>query len=168
MSCKPVLGMSLGNVSQRARVCSVLLMIQKKYGKLWAYTMATNFAHLPEEWASLGGRFETPSLWALIFKYFKEKLFVTFALRLSVGSGQRYMICVTHFCTLLESKVCDSCMAVGFLTCATCKNVLQYLIPLALAWITPFLQASTCGQVLAPGQTLTAPKQWKLDVHVKS
>ena len=29
-------------------------------------------------------------------------------------------------------------------------------------------QASSCGRVGASGQTLSAPKQWKLDVYVKS
>ena len=36
-----------------------------------------------------------------------------------------------------------------------------------IAIITPMCQASTCGRHLAPGQTWSAPKQWKLDVHVK-
>ena len=55
------------------------------------------------------------------------------------------MICVTHFCTLRESKKLrpmsaireygvDSRMAVGFLTRATCKIVRQNLIPRATAY----------------------------------
>ena len=57
-----------------------------------------------------------------------------------LGSGQRYMICVTLFCMLHKSKntwtcknhtsfACDSCMQ--------CKNMLQNLIPLA----TPYRRA---------------------------
>ena len=65
---------------------------------------------------------------------------------LALGSGLRYMICVTHYCTLRESEnllpcknsigdariVCYSRMAVGFFTCATCKNCdkIWYLGPL--------------------------------------
>ena len=33
---------------------------------------------------------------------------------------------------------------------------------------TPICQASTCGQLVAKGQTPSAPKQWKSDVHIKS
>ena len=49
-----------------------------------------------------------------------------------------------------------------------CLSLLLWGSQSTIALITPFLQASTCGKVLAPGQTQTAPKQWKLDVHVKS
>ena len=38
----------------------------------------------------------------------------------------------------------------------------------AIAIITHVRQARTCGRVQAPGPTPSAPKQWKLDVHVKS
>ena len=72
----------------------------------------------------------------------------------AVGSGQRYMICVTHFCTLHESNntrpcenhisftrpcenhtcfACDSRIGVCCLTRATYKNVRQNLTPLATA-----------------------------------
>ena len=47
-----------------------------------------------------------------------------------LGSGQRYMICVTLFCTCASQKTychgriaCDCRMAVGVFTCTTCKNV---------------------------------------------
>ena len=64
-----------------------------------------------------------------------------------LGSGPRYMICVTHFCPLRESEntrfacnsrmavcfACDSRTAVCFLTRTTCKNVRQNLIPRATA-----------------------------------
>ena len=32
----------------------------------------------------------------------------------------------------------------------------------------PICQASTRGLVSAPGPTLSAPKQWKSDVHIKT
>ena len=37
-----------------------------------------------------------------------------------------------------------------------------------ITFITPMRQASTCGRVLAPGPTPSAPKQWKSDLPVKS
>ena len=60
-----------------------------------------------------------------------------------VGSGPRYMICVTLFCTLCESEntlTCENCTRLvsrailACLTCATCKNVGQNLIPPATAY----------------------------------
>ena len=66
-----------------------------------------------------------------------------------LGSGLRYMICLTRSCTLRKSEntrtcenctrsACNSCfacnsrMSVCFLTHATCKNVQHNLIP----WVT--------------------------------
>ena len=72
-----------------------------------------------------------------------------------LGSGPRYMICVTLFCTMRVSKntrtcenstlfkehtdmrtrkACNSYMSMCSLTCSTCKNVLQNLIPQATAY----------------------------------
>ena len=58
----------------------------------------------------------------------------------SVGSGPRYMICVTRFARCARQKTYGhvrstrySRMAVGFLTHTMCKNVLQNVIPLATA-----------------------------------
>ena len=45
-----------------------------------------------------------------------------------VGSGQRYIICVTR---CASQKACNSDMSVCFLTCTKCKNVRQNLIPSA-------------------------------------
>ena len=44
-----------------------------------------------------------------------------------VGNGPRYMICVTHFCTLRESKTHSHAKI-------ACKNVRQNLIPRATAY----------------------------------
>ena len=80
-----------------------------------------------------------------------------------IGSGQRYMICVTLLARCASQKThghariaresentrtcenstrfwCDSRMSVCFLTCATCQKVLQNLIPWATAyfWMLKF------------------------------
>ena len=54
---------------------------------------------------------------------------------LPLGSGLRYMICVTLFCTL-SANACNSRMSMCFLTRATCKNVQQNLIPRATAYLS--------------------------------
>ena len=61
-----------------------------------------------------------------------------------LGSGPRYIICVTLFARCASQKTychawhariaCYSRMAVGILTSATCKNMRQNLIPLATAY----------------------------------
>ena len=64
-----------------------------------------------------------------------------------LGSFPRYMICVTLFCMLRESKntrtsenftqkrnACNSRLSVCFLTCAKYKNLRQNLIPRATAY----------------------------------
>ena len=52
-----------------------------------------------------------------------------------LGSGPRYMICVTLFCTLHRTRfACDSRIAVCCFTRAKCKNVRQNLIPRATSY----------------------------------
>ena len=95
------------------------------------------------------------------------------ALHGPVGSGPRYMISVTLFCTLRESEntrtcenctrfACNSCMSVCFLTRATCKNVRQNLIPRATAY-GPALQVhGPALQVHGPALQVHGPA---LQVH---
>ena len=83
------------------------------------------------------------------FYHFGQRLKLIFLL-FALGSGPRYMICVTLLCTLCKSENtrCTSQKTLGtrktharmatcFLTRSTCKNVLQNLIPLATAYFAP-------------------------------
>ena len=75
-----------------------------------------------------------------------------------LGSGPRYMNCVTHFSMLRESnntlpcenRTRNSRMTVCCLTRTTCKNVLQNLIPLATAYreLLCWFLATSCSSAI--------------------
>ena len=66
----------------------------------------------------------------------------------------------SHCWPLFSSSIFDNSWAKHFFG--------HFLGGSSIILITPMRQARTCGRVLDPGPTPSAPKQWKSDVHVKS
>ena len=99
-----------------------------KLFRLFPHYAGDKGLHLLEFETVWGVRVDNSSLFALVFKYFRQVM------------GQALL---GHFHW-------------GWVKGST------------ITVIMPMSQASTCGWVRAKGPTRSAPKQWKLDVHVKS
>ena len=119
------------------------------FGRTWAWARASTHPHvlawhMGRDYSDCrASELTDRQVSGFIFSWFlenteKTKVSQETFLRLMprTGPALRYMICVTLFCMLRESKNIPTCENRTRNTRATCKNVRQYLIPWATAYCT--------------------------------